>query len=148
MQYTYEFEVFESEGWLVAYPFDLGGATQGRDKAEVAMMAADLLRMKMEDCLMHNLPIPKATFGNEPQEGGYLMVVSAEASLDAIRKVTASEAARMLEVTPARVSHMIRDNLLSAFKDGDRTWVTLDSVHARLADRRGAGRPRKDAIAV
>jgi len=146
MQYTYEFEVFSSEGWLLAYPFDMEGATSGKDAQEVALMAADWLRTDMEHRLMYDVAIPEATFGNQPKEGGYIMVVSIEAGLDTIERVSASEAARMLGVSPARVTHMIKSGLLEAFKDGHKTWVTLDSVNVRLAEPRSAGRPRKEPV--
>ena len=147
MQYTYEFEVLKSEGWFVAYPFDMEGATQGKDMKEVAEMAADWLRIDIEHRLMHNVGIPEPTFGNSPKEGGTIMVVSIEAGLNTIRKVSASEAARLLGVTPGRVTHMIDTGLLEAFKDGYNTWVTLDSVNVRLASPRKAGRPRKELAA-
>jgi hypothetical protein len=72
------------------------------------------------------------------------MIVSVDATLDAIKKVSASEASRMLEVSPSRVTHMIRDGLLEAFRDGHKTFVTVASISARLAEPRGAGRPRKE----
>jgi len=145
MQFTYEFEAFEEDGWICVYPFDMEGATSGKDRAEAADMAADWLRMEIEHRLMHGIGIPKPSFGNELQKNGYIMIVSVEVSLDTINKVTASKAAEILGVTPARISHMIRDGLLTAFRDGNRTWVTRDSINARLADNRRAGRPRKKA---
>jgi hypothetical protein len=144
MQYTYEFEIFESDGWFVVYPFDMEGGTQGKTVDGAAMMAADWLRADIEHCLLHDVALPTPTFGNEPREGGSRMIVSVEAGLDLIRKVSASEAARMLGVSPARVTHMIRDRLLEAYRDGHRTYVTTASVEARLADPRKAGRPRKE----
>jgi len=142
MQYTYEFEVFENDGWLVAYPFDMDGGTQANGPEGISLMASEWLHIDIEHRLMHGLGIPEATFGNQPQMGGYIMVVSIEASVDTIRKVSASEAARMLNVSPARITHMIRDRLLEAYKDGHKTWVTLDSVNLRLKNPVPAGRPR------
>jgi predicted RNase H-like HicB family nuclease len=144
VQYTYEFEIVRSEGWYVAVPFGMDGATQGKDIAETCLMAADWLRAEIEHRLLHGLAIPPATFGNEPVEGGSCMVVSVEAGLDSIRRVSASEAARTLGVSPSRVTHMIRDGLLEAFKDGHKTYVTVASIEARLAEPRKSGRPRKE----
>ena len=145
--YIYEFEVFKSEGYFVVYPFDMDGATQGKDMQEVAEMAADWLRMDIQHRLMHDEPIPKPTYGNSPQEGGTVLIVAVEAGLDSIRRVSASEAARLLSVSPARVNHMIRDCLLESFKDGYNVWVTMDSIEARLRDPRKAGRPKREAVA-
>jgi predicted RNase H-like HicB family nuclease len=146
MQYTYEFELFESDGWFIAYPFDMEGATQGASVEEAALMAADWLRAEIEHRLIHNLGIPSATFNNKPEEGGSRMIVSVEAGLDQIATVSASEAARILKVTPGRVTHMIRDGQLESFKNGHKTYVTRASVDARLAVPRCAGRPRKKPV--
>jgi hypothetical protein len=146
MQYAYEFEVFRDADWYLALPFDMKGGTQGRDMRDVCLMTADWLRSDIEHRLMHDIEIPVATFGNAPKNGGTIMIVSIEAELETVKKVSASETARMLGVTPARVTHMIRSGLLDAFKDGHRTYVTLDSVNARLASTPKAGRPRKTAV--
>lgn len=145
--YIYEFEFFESEGYLIVYPFDMEGATQGRELQEAVEMAADWLRTDIQYRLMYNEPLPKPTFGNTPKEGGTVVVIAVEAGLDTIRRVSASEAARLLNVSPARVSHMIRDGLLTSFKDGYNVWVTMDSIEARLREPRKAGRPKKEAVA-
>lgn len=147
MQYTYEFELFRGDGFWIAVPFDMDGATQGSTIEEASEMAADWLRMDVEHRLMRGIDLPKATFGHEPQEGGILMVVSVEAGLDAVKKVSASEAARMLGVTPARVTAMIKDGLLDAYKDGARTWVTVDSIDERKRNPGVVGRPKKAAMA-
>jgi predicted RNase H-like HicB family nuclease len=144
MQYTYEFEMVQSEGWYVALPFGMDGGTQGKTIEEASLMAADWLRMEIEHRLMYELDIPVATFGNVPVEGGICMIVSVDAGLDSVRRVSASEAARMLDVSPSRVTHMIRDGLLEAFRDGHKTYVTLASVEARKAEPRKSGRPRKE----
>jgi excisionase family DNA binding protein len=60
-----------------------------------------------------------------------------------VRKVTASEAARRLGVSPGRVTQMIAANQLEGYREGQRTWVTIDSIEARLAEAHPAGRPRK-----
>jgi len=145
--YIYEFEIFKSEGYFIAYPFGMEGATQGKDMQEAVEMAADWLRTDIQYRIMHDVPIPKPTYENEPREGGSIIAVAIEAGLDTIRRVSASEAARLLGVTPARVNHMIRDGLLESYKDGYNVWVTMDSIEARLREPHKAGRPKKEAIA-
>ena len=144
MFHVYEFEVFEDEGWFLAFPFDFVGGTQGETYAEACEMAADWLRVECEHRAMHEEGFPRATFGNEPRHGGTVIVVGVEASRDTVRKVTASEAARRLGVSPGRVTQMIAADQLEAFREGKRTWVTLDSIEARLAEEHPAGRPRKE----
>ena len=148
MVYLYEFEIFEEEGWHLVLPFDMDGGTQGTSFDDACEMAADWLRIKCEDALMYGKELPHPTFGNEPRHGGRVVLLGIDASLDTIRKVTASEAARRLGVTPGRVTQMIAAGLLEAFREGRRTWVTLDSVEQRLAEERKAGRPKKEAVAV
>jgi len=147
MQYTYEFEVVQDDGWYVVMPFDMEGATHGKTIEDAALMAADWLRTDIEHRLIHDIDLPKPTFGNKPTAGGTCMVVSVEASLGRIERMSASEAARKLGVSPGRVSHMIRDGLLEAFRDGHKTYVTAASVEMRLHNARKAGRPRKAAAA-
>ena len=146
MQYTYEFEVFKANGWFIARPFDMDGATQGKDIKEISLMAAEWLRTDIEHRLMHDYVIPEATYGNQPKEDGAIMIVSIEAGKETIQSVSASEAARMLGVTPARVTHLIRDGQLEAFRDGNRTWVFLASVMARINKPVRVGRPRKQKV--
>lgn len=145
MQYTYEFEIIEENGLLVALPFGMQGGTEGKDWEEVALMAAEWLKMDIEYRLMNDLDIPKPSFKNKAERGGTLLVVSVDVSLEGIDTVSASEAARMLGVSPSRVTHLIRDGLLESYRDGHSTFVTKASIQARLSEPRKAGRPKKIA---
>ena len=142
---VYEFEVFMSEGWYLAFPYDLPGGTQGEDFEDLCLMVADWLKITLEEYEIRGLELPKPTFGNTPHHGGTNMVFGVSAGLETIEKVTATEAARMLGVTQGRVSQMIRAAWLHGWKEGRNTYVSLDSVKARLAERPRAGRPRKAA---
>ncbi len=142
---VYEFEFFEDEGWVLAFPFGLEGGTQGRDVADAARMAADWLRGEVEHALMTGGELPAPTFGNAPEHGGTVGVVAVEASLEAMDTVLASEAAQMLGVSRGRVSQMIKAGQLEGFQKGRSTFVTRDSVNARLAEAPRAGRPRRQA---
>lgn len=143
MLHVYEFEIFEDEGWYLAVPFDMLGGTQGETYEECCEMAADWLRVEMEYRDMHGEGFPVPTFGNEPRNGGRVVVFAVVAGKDTVRKVTASEAARMLGVSPGRVTQMLDANQLEGWREGRRTWVTVDSVEARIAEAPKAGRPRK-----
>lgn len=142
MLYVYEFELFESEGWTIAFPFDFDGGTQGKDLRQAAEMAADWLKTEIEYRLMDGEDIPEATLGHEPERGGRVLLVAVEASLDTVESVTATEAASMLGVSRPRISQMIKACQLQAFKKGRDTLVTVDSINARLAERPKAGRPK------
>lgn len=146
MLYVYEFELIVDDDYIVAFPFDFEGGTQGVDYAEVAEMAADWLRCTIEGMLMDGDPIPEPTLGHA-EEGKQVLLVAIDVSLDTIDKVSASEAAEILGVTPGRISQMLKTARLIGYKDGRNTWVTRDSVNARLAESPKAGRPKK-AVAV
>ena len=150
MLHVYEFEVFEGGQGLLAFPYDLEGGTQGEDFGDVCGAAADWLQSEMEERHLHGLPFPEPTFGNAPRHGGRTIVVAVRASKDTVPRVSAARAARMLGVTPGRVSQMIAANLLEAFRDDDgrHVWITVASVEARLAEHPGPGRPRLAKAAV
>ena len=147
MNYIYEFELFNDDNFILAFPFDFEGGTQGDSLQDVCSMAADWLQTELEHRLMHDLEIPKPTFGNTPQHAdGRIVLISVQADRDTIRKMSAADAARTLGVSPGRVSQMIATHQLEAFKDGHKTWVTEDSVKARLAEAPKSGRPKKKPL--
>lgn len=143
MLHVYEFEVFKDGDFYLAFPFDMEGGTQGETFEEVCEMAVDWLKIDMEHRAMHEIPFPTSTFGNELQHGGERLVVAVEAGRDTVEKMTASEAARRLGVTPGRVSQMMKSCQLEGFKEGGTVWITKGSVDARLEEAPKAGRPRK-----
>ena len=137
---VYEFEVFEEEGGYVA-------GTQGDTFEELCEMVADWLRVTLEDYDIRGEEPPAPTFGNAPRYGGTNTVFAVAAGRETVEKVTASEAARMLGVSPGRVTQMIAANQLYGWREGRNTYVTVDSVSARAAEQCGAGRPRKASVA-
>lgn len=146
MVYAYEFEIYRDGEFYLADPFDMLGGTQGYSMQEICEMAADWLKIEIEERLMRDIPVPKATFGNELRNGGERLVVAIETSLDAIPRMTAAEAARRLGVTPARVSQMVKAAKLQGFKIGGTMYVTENSVRSRLIDHPKAGRPKKKRV--
>lgn len=149
----YEFEVFETEedpGWLLAMPFDFGGGTSGQSWEEVDFMARDFLQIVMEDFYIRHKDYPTPTFGNEPRHpGGRIVLVSCDDPAKTIRKTTPANAARMLGISPARVSQLAKDCSLEVFTDEyGKKWVTMGSIEARLAERPKSGRPTKEESAA
>ena len=145
MFYTYEFEVFESDGLLVAVPYDMDGGTQGEDWEDLGDMVSDWLRGEINYRLMQGKGLPPRTFGNSPRKGGTNIVVSVQAGLDTVERVTAADAARMLGVTPGRVSQMLSTGQLVGWRDGHSSYVTRDSLEARMKAGSKVGRPRASA---
>ena len=143
---VYEFEIAQDEGWYIAIPYDLPGGTQGEDFEDLCLMVADWLKVTIEEHEVKGLELPAPTFGNTPRHGGTNMVFGVSAGLETIEKVTASEAARMLGVTQGRVSQMVRDARLFGWREGRNSYVSLDSVRARLEEKPRAGRPRRAVV--
>ncbi len=144
---AYEFEIFKDGDWFVAVPYDLEGGTQGEDFDDLCAMMADWLKLTLEHYDIEDKEPPQPTYGNQPRYGGKNMIVMASAGRETVAKVSASETARLLGVTPSRITQMIGEHRLTGWRDGRNTWVSLDSINARLAERPKAGRPKKLAMA-
>lgn len=86
--------------------------------ADACEIAAEWLQVECEYRAIHDEPFPKQTFGNQPKNGGKVVIVAINADKDTVRKVNASRAAEMLGVTKGRVSQMVKANQLEAFRDG------------------------------
>ncbi|MDR1088763.1 MAG: helix-turn-helix domain-containing protein [Coriobacteriales bacterium] len=147
--YIYEFEFFEDNGMMAAFPFGLDNhATQGIDLADAIAMAADLVKGLAEDSLLNGHELPEATFGHEPEHGGKVFTIAVSASLDDVETMTASHAAEVLGVSRGRVSNMLRDGVLEGFRKGRDSFVTRASVEQRLKSRIRPGRPSKETAAA
>ena len=145
MVYIWEFEFFEENGGYCAIPCgDFGyGGTCGGNLVEAVEYAADFLKMAVEDMLMKGQEPPAMVFGHEPAHGGRVIAVAVECGLDGIPAMTASDAARALGVSTARVAQLIKAGMLESWRDGARRMVSRASVEARLADHPAPGRPRE-----
>ena len=86
--------------------------------ADACETAAEWLQVECEYRAIHDEPFPKQTFGNQPKNGGKVVIVAVNADKGTVRKVNASCAAEMLGVTKGRVSQMVKANQLEAFRDG------------------------------
>lgn len=143
MVHTYEFELYPTGSSLSATPFDFDGEVKGRSRTEVSRKAVSLLRREIEQRLLHNAPMPKATFGNAPaHDEGVVLIASIDASVDAIDTITASEAAEKLGVSRARISQMVKSGILEGYTKGNASFITCESVERRLNNKPRPGRPR------
>jgi len=141
MRYTYEFEFYPGEEYLLAVPFDFDGGTFGDGPKDTAEMAADWLIETINDYLLQQKQVPIPTYGNQPEKNGLVALVSVDTSLESIKTVFACDAAEMLGVTRARVTQLLNKGLLEGYRKGRTTNITLDSIKARLEDAPKAGRP-------
>lgn len=144
MFYLCEFELYEDGEYTIAEPFGLGSGTFGEGREDALESAADYMRVAIEDMLIEGKEIPEPTLGNEARHGGMVVVLAVDCSLDKVDAVTASEAARMLNISRARVTQMCDSGKLQSWKEGSKRMVTRDSIKARLAEQPKAGRPRKE----
>lgn len=142
-----EFEFFEDEGIICAFPFDREGATCGTDLDDAVAMAADWLYETVKYEAICGDKAPKATFGHEPQHGGKVVAIAVDFDLSRVDAVTAADAARILGVSTARVAQMCDSGKLVSWRDGSKRLILRDSINARLAEAPKAGRPKK-ALAV
>lgn len=146
MVYVWEFEFFESNGCIDAFPFPpFGGGTFGDDLVDAVESAVDWLGCMVEDHLMNGTELPEMEFGHAPERGGMVIAVAVERTLENIPSVTASEAARMLGVSTARVAQLVKRGLLDSWKVGGSRMVSLASVNARLEYGPKPGRPRESS---
>ncbi len=133
----------DEEGGFDASVPDLPGCFSFGDTREDAIaMAADAAKTYVASLLLHGDPVPApATYEVE----GAAFMVYFEVDADYIiegETVSAAEAARLLHVSPGRVTHMLDSGILKGYRRGRRTYVTVDSINERLVSNPGSGRPR------
>lgn len=141
MIYKEEFEIFQSEGWYVALACNLGGGTQGSTYEETLDMCVDFVRVNIEHALADGSDLPKSILGNKPQNGGKIVVVAVETSLEVIPSMSNADAARRLGVSTARVAQLCNTKQLLSWKVGNQRRISIESVEARLKSGPQPGRP-------
>lgn len=149
---TFAYQMFLTDdpdgGVDVSFPDLPGCLSFGDDWHEAIEMGIDAARTWVAAVMADGGHVPAATFHDTPA-GARSVWVGFDASPDYIvdgAVMSATEAARTLGVSRGRVTHMLDSGRLDGYRDGRRTWVTVDSVNARLEDGHRAGRPRKEPI--
>lgn len=147
MKYVYEAIIEPSGEWLEARFPDLGIVTQGEDMQDAAFMAQDLLENHIVMALQGGRELPAPTFGNDCGADGYRMgiVVDCDEGTPQDETMSVSEAADILDVTPARIRAMISSGILKSQKVGMVHMVDAQSVMDRFNEAVRAGRPRCEA---
>lgn len=128
-----EFEFIPDEDWYLALPFDMEGGTQGRDLDEAVYMASDWLRLVAQDALAKGRDMPETSFGHVPRRGGTVIAIGVEVALSDVPAMTASEAARYLGVSRARITQLCKAGLLDSWRVGATRMVSVRSLDARSA---------------
>ncbi len=132
----------DEEGGYWAEVPDLEGCYgQGDTFNETIESISNGLETHLAAMLEYGMDIPVSTkISAADGEVVYVAVTPNEYTLKE-PSVTASEASRMLDVSPSRVSQLIRAGKLKAKRNVGETLVTVDSVEAYASSSRTAGRP-------
>ena len=133
-------------GYAVEVPDLPGCFSFGETLEEAIFMAADAMKTYVAALLADGDKLPPFVQHDCP-EGSKSIDIFFETDENYIEGdfISAAQAARELKVTPARVTHMINAGLLDAHRNGRHTYVSVESVKARLKEKPKAGRPRKKA---
>lgn len=138
----------EDGGYWAEVPDLPGCFGQGEDYMAALESISDSIETHLASLKEIGLPIPMAGPLPNIEDGEVVYVFARD---DSVRlgapTVSAAEAARMLGVSPGRVSQLISSGRLVAERLAGRTNVTLASIEAYQASPRTAGRPRKVALA-
>lgn len=146
---TYVYEAIltpeEDGGYSIEVP-DLDGCFSQADTYWEAISAAtEAAELWVSSALLDGATIPQHT-KQTAKDGQVLVTVCFEANPNAVIKgecVSAAEAARLLGVSPSRVSQMIAAQQLKAYRDWEGTYVSLESINEWKSGPHPVGRPRK-----
>ena len=132
----------DEEGGYWAEVPDLEGCFgQGDTFNEAVESVSAGLETHLAAMLEYGLDIPEPTrLQAADGEIVYVAVAPGEWTLK-VPSVTASAAAKMLGVTPGRISQLIKAGKLKAQRNAGETLVTTDSIDSYAASPRAAGRP-------
>ncbi len=143
MVYCGEFEFVPCEGRMAVLPCWADGATEGNDLDDAVKMAADWLRIMVLDALAKGETYDCGGFGHVPKEGGRIIAVAIDTDKHDIPSMSASEAARRLGISTARVAQLCNAGLLESWKDGSCRMVSCESVEIRLEEMSGDASPAR-----
>ena len=132
----------EDCGFWAEVPQLEGCYGEGSNFSEAVQSIADGLETHIAAMLEYGLKVPKPE-RTEAEDGEvvYIAVNPTECTLKT-PSITSAAAARMLDVTPGRVSQLIKAGTLQGTREVGRTLVTIDSVKEYANSPRTAGRPK------
>lgn len=141
MQYMQAGILREEDGvWYAEFPQFEGAFTDGETLRQAAERAADLLVLCIAECIDEGREVPPfQTFGENP----FVFVVSVDdADVAETKCVTIAQAAEELGVSKSRIHQLLNAGLLEAREGRTGRMVTIESLNARKAKPRLAGRPK------
>ena len=132
----------ENGAWWGEVPDLPGCYGEGDTFMEAVASVADSLETHIASLIDYGLPLP-ASSPIRSEEGEVVYVYANTDSLSLGEpSVSAAEAARMLGITPGRISQLISEGKLTALRTAGSTSVTLSSIEDYRRNRRKPGRPR------
>lgn len=146
MLWRYEFEICTVGERGYAVPFDFDGViTLGLDDRDACEACETWIYDEIRQRALRHEEMPDPSKGNYCKRGGKVIAVYADSSSYDVMtgRVRAVEAAKMLGVSSCRVTQMVKTRQLEGFKEGRKTWISLESVRSRMQNNPGPGRPRK-----
>lgn len=133
----------EDGGYWAEVPDLEGCYGQGKTFIDTVESISDGVETHLAALVDYGMEIPQAT-RVEVDEGEVVYIyANIDGSILGEPAVSASEAARRLDVSPGRVSQLISAGKLKAERTADGTSVTIASIEEYANSGRTAGRPRK-----
>lgn len=147
MRYTYPAILEENElgGYDVWFPDFEECYTQGDDVEDAIDMAAEAMELVIESYIDSGRELPTPSFDASVPASGMLVAVSTAVDTES-KLVSSHDAAKMLDVSDARVRQLIGSGRLASKKQGRDNYVYLWSIRERMNEPRKVGRPRKTAV--
>lgn len=136
----------EEDGrYLVEFPDLPGCFSEGDTFAEAAAMGADAAKTYVASLIAHGDAVPEPQRRTCPpgSESIFIFFETDPSYLITGDVVSAAEAARRLGLSAGRISHMINAGILDGYRQGRRTWVSVNSIEERLREPVKPGRPRQ-----
>lgn len=135
----------DEEGYSVEVPDLPGCFTYGDTYEDAVYMAADAMKTYVASLLTDGEQPPRYTRRDCP-DGSESVNVFFEADQDYVidgETVSAAQAARDLGVSKGRITQMLNAGLLEGYREGRRTYISVNSIAERKKTMPRAGRPRK-----
>ena len=146
-KYIYDAIIMPEEegGYSVEIPALPGCYTCGDNYRDAVFMAADAMKTWIAAALSEKRTLPSYEKAEAPEgcERVSLFVETEESYIVDAPVISAAQAARELGVSAGRITHMIDAGILDGYRNGRRTFVTVESVNARKIADPKPGRPKR-----
>lgn len=138
----------EENGYGVEFPDIPGCSSQGKTLEEAYIMGYDALGLMLQELFESGEGLPAASFGNKCPSDSIMAIFAVEMGALAFteRYVTVREASDMLSVSHVRIQALIKSGDLQSEKIGTSRLIDQRSVMDYRERRKGAGRPKREAI--